>query len=128
MQAAHCALSVALKKFPDEPELEKAKKHLEAAVHLSGEYHKTYWSIFWNTSTERTKKRIRERCNNLAFDCYSQMLEIAQEIQAYTANKNINQVSSAKQLRELIFDLRLAFDWIEREHLPEIKYKQLSLF
>lgn len=128
MQAAHCALSVALKQFPNEPELEKAKKHLQAAVHLSGEYHKTYWSIFWNTSTERTKKRIREKCNNLAFDCYSQMLEIAKEIKAYTANKNTNQLSKVKGVRELMFDLRLAFDWIEREHPTEIRYRQLSLF
>jgi len=128
MQSAHCALSVALKQFPNEPELEKAKKHLEVAVNLSGEYHKTYWSIFWNRSTERTKKRIREKCNNLAFDCYSQMLEIAQEIKAYTANKNTNQLSNAQQLRELMFDLRLAFDWIEREHPTEIRYRQLSLF
>ncbi|OUL23979.1 hypothetical protein BV378_20315 [Nostoc sp. RF31YmG] len=128
MLATHCALFVALKNFPEDPELEKAKKHLEAAVYLSEEYHKICWSIFWNTSTERTKKRIREKCNNLAFDCYSQMLDIAEEIKAYTANKNTNQLSKAKELRELMFDLRLAFDWIEREHPTEIKYKQLSLF
>ncbi|MCW5319005.1 hypothetical protein GTQ43_36840 [Nostoc sp. KVJ3] len=128
MQSAHCALSVALKQFPDDPKLEKAKKHLEAAVNLSGEYHKTYWSIFWNTSTERTKKRIREKCNNLAFDCYSKMLDMADEIEAYIDTKNAEKVAPPKKWRQLIFDLKLAFDWIEREHPTEIRYKQLSLF
>lgn len=128
MQTAHCALSVALKQFPDEPELEKAKKHLEAAVYLSEEYHNICWSIFWKTATERTKKRIREKCNILAFDCYSNMLDMADEIEAYTEKKNAEKVPVPKEWKQIIFDLRLAFDWIEKEHPTEIRYNQLSLF
>ncbi|MBD2458400.1 hypothetical protein H6G80_30580 [Nostoc sp. FACHB-87] len=124
MQAAYCALSVALKQFPDDPQLEKAKKHLEAAVKLSGEYHKTYWSIFWNTSSESTKKRIREKCNNLAFETYSQMIDLAELLNKYAHKQSSPE---PKYWRELINNLDLAFEWINREHLPEINSRQLSI-
>lgn len=124
MQTAYCALSVALKQFPDEPELEKAKKHLEAAVNLSGEYHKTYWSIFWKTSTERTKKRIREKCNHLAFETYSQMIDLGDLLNKYAEKQSSPE---PKSWRELISNLSLAFDWINQEHLREINSRQLSI-
>lgn len=49
MQAAHCALVVALQCAPDDLEFAIARQHLERTIALSGEYHKLYWSIFWKT-------------------------------------------------------------------------------
>ncbi|WP_414573839.1 hypothetical protein [Nostoc sp. CCY 9925] len=46
MQAAHCALFVALQYAPDEREFAVARLHLERAIALSGEYYKTRYSIF----------------------------------------------------------------------------------
>lgn len=124
MLAAHCALSVALKQFPDEPELEKAKKHLQAAVNLSEEYHKICWSIFWKTATVNTKKRIREQCNNLAFETYSQMIDLADLLNKYAEKQSSPE---PKYWRELISHLYLAFEWINKEHLREINSRQLSI-
>jgi len=42
---------VALKYAPDDPNFIVARQHLETAIALSREHHKTYWSIFWKTST-----------------------------------------------------------------------------
>ena len=70
MQAAHCALVVALQYAPDDPEFVVAREYLKRAIALSGEYHQLFWSIFWKTSPERVKRRIRSQCHQLAFDTY----------------------------------------------------------
>jgi hypothetical protein len=128
MQAAHCALSVALKKFLIVPELSTAKQHLERAVVLSEEYYKVQYSIFWKTSPSQLKKNIRQKMNELAFDCYSEILCLADAIEVYTTNQNALKVPVIKGWNELILHLQLAFEWIEREHPREIRSKQLSLF
>jgi hypothetical protein len=128
MQAAHCALSVALKEFPKVPELAIAKQHLEKAVALSGEYHKIKYSIFWKNSPNKLKKKTSQQMHEIAFDCYSQMLELVNQINKYAAKKTAEKARPTMEWERLILDISLAFDWIEREHSREIKHKQLSLF
>jgi hypothetical protein len=128
MQAAHCALVVALKFAPDDPEFVIARQHLEAAIALSSEYYKVCWSIFWNTSPERVKKRIRYWCNQLAFDTYSEMIDLADLVNEYADYKTSIGVAPPKTWEEFIHNLKCAFRWIEREHPREIYFKQLSLF
>ncbi len=128
MQAAHCALYVALKKLTIIPELAIARSHLETAINLSSEYDRVKNSIFWKTSPTQIKRRVRQQAHELAFDCYSHMIIFADEINKYALLQNKLQTKPIKEWRESIFHLQLAFEWIEREHLREIKYKQLSLF
>lgn len=108
MQAAHCALVVALKSAPDDPNFTIARQYLETAIALSDEYHKTYWSIFWNTSSERTKRRIRFKCNQLAFDTYSQMIELACLVNEYATNQTSKRITPPKSWQELIHNLECA--------------------
>ncbi|WP_414544914.1 hypothetical protein [Nostoc sp. CCY0012] len=127
MQAAHCALVVALKHAPDDPNFAIARQHLEAAIALSGEYHKLYWSIFWKTSPEKLKRKIRSQCHELAFDTYSQMIDLAHLINKYAAGQNSRNITPPNSWREFLFNLELAFEWIEQDHSAEIYLKQLSL-
>ncbi|NWF61728.1 MAG: hypothetical protein HXY43_21345 [Fischerella sp.] len=66
MQAAHCALFVALKEFPKAPELASAKQCLEKAVALSKEYHRIKYSIFWKTSPNKLKKKTSQQMHEIA--------------------------------------------------------------
>lgn len=127
MQSAHCALVVALQYAPDDPQFAVAREHLQRAIALSGEYHQLFWSIFWKTSPERVKRRIRSQCNQLAFDTYSNMIELALLVNEYAAKQTSAGISEPKQWREFLLNLECAFDWIEREHPQEINIKQLSL-
>lgn len=127
MQSAHCALVVALQYAPDDPQFAVAREHLQRAIALSGEYHQLFWSIFWKTSPERVKRRIRSQCNQLAFDTYSHMIELAQLVNEYAAKQTSAGVPQPKQWLEFILHLSCAFDWIEREHKTEINIKQLTL-
>ena len=127
MQAAHCALVVALQYAPDDLEFAVARQHLEIAIALSGEYHKLYWSIFWKTSPYWVKRRIRTQCNQLAFDTYSNMVELALLLNEYANLQTSRGVPEPKQWRKFLHNLECAFDWIERQHPREINFKQLSL-
>lgn len=127
MQASLSAMVVALHNFPDDPKLESARQHLEKAIALSNEYRKVYYSIFWNTSTQSVKRQIRSRCNSLAFDTYSHMIDLACLLNQYAALQNSRMQPVPKSWQELILNLRCAFSWIEREHAIEINSKQLSL-
>jgi hypothetical protein len=127
MQAAHCAMVVALHNLPDDPELCSARQHLEKAIALSNEYRKVYYSIFWNTSSLEVKRRIRSKCNELVFDTYSHMIDLAQLLNQYAADKNSEGVIAPKSWQELVNNLAHAFRWIEREHPTEINSLQLSL-
>nr|WP_322714921.1 hypothetical protein [Nostoc sp. ChiSLP03a]MDZ8216209.1 hypothetical protein [Nostoc sp. ChiSLP03a] len=128
MQAAHCALVVALQYAPNKEEFATARQHLEMAIALSDEYHKLFWSIFWKTSPERVKKQIRSQCNQLAFDTYSHMVELALLVNEYAAKQTSAGVPQPREWLEFIFNLKCAFRWIEREHPTEINILQLSLF
>lgn len=127
MQAAHSALVVALKYAPDEPDFVIARQHLQAAIALSGEYHKIYWSIFWKTSPEKLKRKIRFQCHELAFDTYSHMIELAVLVNKYAADQTSRNIAPPQSWQEFVFNLELAFEWIEREHSAEICVRQLSL-
>jgi hypothetical protein len=94
---------------------------------LSNEYRKVTNSIFWNTSPVEVKRRIRSRCNQLAFDTYSHMIDLAHLLNQYAADKNSEGMIAPKSWQELILNLRCAFNWIESEHPTEINSKQLSL-
>ncbi|WGV24203.1 hypothetical protein [Halotia branconii] len=127
MQSAHCALAVALKYASDDPDFAIARQYLETAIALSKEYHQTYWSIFWNTSTERTKRRIRTKCHQLAFDTYSNMIELADLVNKYADYQTSRSISPPKSWQEFLHNLECAFLWIEDEHSHQIYFKQLSL-
>jgi hypothetical protein len=94
---------------------------------LSGEYHQLYWSIFWKTSPERLKRRIRSQCHELAFDTYSHMVELAFLVNEYAAIQTSRNIAPPQSWQEFVNNLECAFDWIAREHSAEIYVKQLSL-
>jgi hypothetical protein len=125
MQSAHCALVVALQYAPVEPEFAVARKHLQRAIALSGEYYQTRYSIFWKTSPEKVKRSVRQQCNQLAFDTYSHMIELALLVNEYAAKQTSAGIPEPKQWREFLLNLECAFDWLEREHPQEINIKQL---
>ncbi|UKP01016.1 hypothetical protein [Nostoc sp. UHCC 0870] len=127
MQAAYCALVVALKYAPVDSDFAIARQHLETAIALSGEYHQLYWSIFWKTSPERLKRRIRSQCHELAFDSYSHMVELAELVNKYATEQTSRNIPQPKSWQEFVNNLELAFEWIAREHSAEIYVKQLSL-
>lgn len=127
MQAAYCALVVALKYAPVDPDFAIARQHLQAAIALSGEYHKLYWSIFWKTSPERIKRKIRSHCHELAFDSYSHMVLLAELVDEYATLQTSRNIPPPQSWQEFVNNLECAFDWIEREHSAEIQNKQLTL-
>jgi hypothetical protein len=127
MQAAHCALVVALKYLPDDPNLAIARSHLEAAIALSDQYHKAKYSIFWLTAKTSVKRRVKQQLNELAFDTYSHMIDLVNEVNQYAANKTNESIPQPRRWQELIINLHCAFNWIEEEHPNEIKLKQLAL-
>lgn len=127
MQSTHCALVVALKYLPDDPKLAMARQHLDVAIALSDQYHKAKYSIFWLTAKASTKRRVNQQLNELAFDTYSHMIDLVNELDQYAANKNSEGISKPKSWQELVIHLRCAFNWIKEEHPQEIQSKQLSL-
>jgi hypothetical protein len=127
MQSAHCALVVALKYAPDDPDFAIARQHLETAIALSDEYQKVCWSIFWKTSPEKLKRKIRSQCHELAFDTYSHMIELAVLVNKYAADQTSRNIPPPQSWQEFVFTLKRAFEWIEREHSAEIHVRQLSL-
>jgi hypothetical protein len=90
-------LVVALQYAPDKEEFAHARQHLEIAIALSGEYHKLFWSIFWKTSPGRVKRRIRSQCNQLAFDTYSHMVELALLLNEYAVKQTSVGVPQPKE-------------------------------
>jgi hypothetical protein len=127
MQATYCAMVVALKYLPDDLELCSARQHLEKAITLSHEYYQVYYSIFWNTSPQSVKQQIRSKCNSLAFDTYSHMIDLADLLNQYAQGKNSQGITAPQNWQELILNLRCAYNWIENQHAIEIDSKQLSL-
>jgi hypothetical protein len=90
-------------------------------------FHPGYYSIFWKVSPLKAKKRIRSSCNQLAFDVYSHMIDLAHLLNQYAADKNSEGIIAPKSWQELVNNLADAFRWIEREHPTEINSLQLSL-
>jgi hypothetical protein len=127
MQAAYCALVVALKYFPDDAELITARQHLETAIALSDQYYKVKHSIFWLTSKASIKRRVTQQLNELAFDTYSHMIDLADALNQYAIDKSSLDAPPPKNWQALISNLDCAFEWINREHPQEIKAKQLIL-
>ncbi|MEA5566679.1 hypothetical protein [Anabaena sp. UHCC 0399] len=127
MQAAYCALVVALKYAPVDPDFAIARQHLQAAIALSDEYHKLHNSIFWKTSPGSIKRKVREKCRNAAFDTYSHLLELADLVNKYAADQTSRNIPPPQSWQEFVNNLECAFEWIAREHSAEIYVKQLSL-
>lgn len=127
MQAAYCALVVAFKYAPVDPDFAIARQHLQAAIALSGEYHQLYWSIFWKTSPEKLKRQIRSHCHELAFDTYSHLVELAELVNKYATDQTSRNIPPPQSWQEFVNNLECAFEWIVREHSAEIHVKQLSL-
>lgn len=100
---------------------------IEKAIALSSEYRKVRNSIFWNTSPLEVKRQIRTTCNQLAFDTYSHLIDLACLLNQYATDKNMIGIPAPKSWQELILNLRCAFNWIESEHATEINSKQLNL-
>ncbi|WP_373527370.1 hypothetical protein [Nostoc sp.] len=126
MHSTHCALAVIREKYfsllPD-----SAIAPLETAIQLSEKYHKTWWSIWWNSSNVRTKNRIKEECNHLAFDCYTAMMQCAIAINTHAITQSALNIKPPKLWAAIIKELSLAFEWIEKDNYSEINQRQLIL-
>lgn len=121
-----CALT-SLNKLQGVPLIDSAKMHLALAVAKSKEYDETWHSIFWNSSNEVTKKRVREQLNNLAFDTCTELLACGSLINQYV--EEVQETSSPPSWwQEMILDLNLAYEYLERENKQEISARQLILF
>jgi len=85
MISTYCCLAVALSHIPGNHSLlEAARVELEIAVNCAKEYDKTWHSIIWIQSNARTKRRVREKLNYLAFDCYTHFLEGVDYLNQYS--------------------------------------------
>ncbi|QIR41781.1 hypothetical protein HCG51_33880 (plasmid) [Tolypothrix sp. PCC 7910] len=73
------------------------------------------------------KRRVKQQLNELAFDTYSHMIDLAILLNQYADNKNSEGIPQPRHWQELIIHLHCAFNWIEEEHHQEIKLKQLAL-
>lgn len=62
---------------------EAARFELGIAVSCAKEYEKTWHSIIWIQSNSRTKTRVREQLNHLAFDCYTHFLKAVDYLNQY---------------------------------------------
>jgi hypothetical protein len=123
MHSTHCALSVLREKYSGiiPP---KAIAPLDKAIALSEEYHRLWWSIWWNTSKVSLKNKIKCECNQLAFDCYTNMILVAEAINVYVS---IQTGRPPREWNALISTLSSAFEWIEKENPTEINQRQLLL-
>jgi hypothetical protein len=63
--------------------LEAAKIELRVAVNCAKEYEKAWHSIIWIQSNARTKRRVREQLNHLAFNCYTHFLKPVDYLNQY---------------------------------------------
>ncbi|MBC1237727.1 MULTISPECIES: hypothetical protein [Nostoc] len=79
------------------------------------------------TSPQRVKRGIRSQCNQLAFDTYSHMIELAQLVNEYANLQTSRHIPEPKEWREFLNNLECAFEWLEREHPTQINSKQLTL-
>ncbi|NWF58962.1 MAG: hypothetical protein HXY43_06550, partial [Fischerella sp.] len=84
--------------------------------------------VLFNLSSYFYTKLDELTLHEIAFDCYSHMLEMAKHINQYAAAKTAEKATPTMEWERLILHISLAFDWIEKEHPREIRYKQLSLF
>ena len=131
MNCSYCSMVCALDKLEkfesDSPLIADARKYLALAVSYAKQYEETWHSIYWNTAKTATKRRVRERLNHLAFDCYSALLKAANCINSYVEEVK-DTLTPPVWWKEMIFSLTLAHDAMVREHEQEISRKQLVLF
>lgn len=138
MRGTFCALSCALEKLVTLEDnnifLSSAKQHLTKARTLTDAYHKTKYSILWISADRRTKQRVKERMNILAYDAYSAFLQGVADINTY-ADCQYEEEKKGSVVNpppawwnHMMLDLTLARDGFLEEHHREISSKQLSLF
>ena len=134
---AACCMSCALDKLAtldDENQfLESSKSHLSKAISLMDEYYRTWHSIIWIRSDYVTKRRVREKLNNLAFDAYTAFLKATTHL-----NKYVDDQISKEQRGEVVTfpprwwgdmlsSLMLAESSFQEEYRHEVSSKQLVL-
>ncbi|WP_193200702.1 hypothetical protein [Nostoc sp. MG11] len=129
MNSTYCCLMVALDHIPSNHFLlEVARDEITIAVKCAREYELTWHSIIWIRSNTRTKRRIREQLNHLAFDCYTHLLEVVDYLNQYADLMNEQSYRPAKWWDEVSCSLYLAYISINRENKREISARQLRLF
>ncbi len=128
MNSSHAALVVASTKLPNttHPLIIDTKLHLTFAIALTQAYDKVWHSIYWNGSTERTKRRVRQKLSDIAFDAYTSLLDAGQSLNAYV--DEVGEEALPEDWREIMGNLNSAYRWINEEHGEQIRQKQLSLF
>jgi hypothetical protein len=129
MISTYCCLAVALSHIPGNHSLlEAARVELGIAVNCAREYDKTWHSIIWIQSSTRTKSRVREKLNHLAFDCYTHFLEAVNYLNQYADLMDEQGNQPLKWWFEVNCSLNLANTSINRENKREISTRQLRLF
>ncbi len=135
---AACCMSCALDKLAtlddDNQFLESSKSHLSKAVSLMDEYYRTWHSIIWIRSDRITKRRVREKLNNLAFDAYTAFVQATTHLNEYV-NDQISKeqrgeliTSPPRWWGEMLLSLSLSESSFQEEYRYEISGKQLVLF
>ncbi len=129
MNATYCCLSSALNHIPSNHSLlEAARFELGIAVSYTKEYEKNWHSIIWIQSNARTKTRVREQLNHLAFDCYTHFLKAVDYLNQYADLMDEQGNQPLKWWFEVNCSLYLAYTSINRENKRKISTRQLCLF
>lgn len=122
-------MSTALDKLKtiNHPHIKSAALHLTLAITYANAYKEVENSIYWNGSDNSTKKRVREKLNNLAYDAFSSLLDAADYI-----NKYVEEIRDKEEppvwWTDMTISLTLAHDRFKEEHRREIGARQLKLF
>ncbi len=129
MYVLTCCMASALKRLPDSDHssMIRAKQHLSAAVALSETYHKTWNSIYWNTSRAALKRRIREKLHHLAFETYTELTIACECLNEYIAEVGSDALPPNWH-RDVWVSIYLAITGMEENNATQIWQRQLSLF
>jgi hypothetical protein len=128
MTITYCLLFSAAEFIPAQhPLLIEAKKKLYKSSALGEEYYKTWHSIIWIASRSSTKRRVKERLNNIAFDAYSYFIEATECLDKYAVLMNKQKIPQAYWWVELGSRLESINESFYEEHSHEINSRQLAI-
>lgn len=124
-----CVVHCLLDKIPSNHELLISMKlELTLFVSYAEAYHKVSDSIWWNSSNNATKKRVKAKLNKLAFDAMTSFVDAANLFNEYCDEMEKKQIAPPRWAESVTPNLNTAMEYLEEHHRHQINSIQLSLF
>lgn len=129
MLIPQCVIHCLIEKIPSNHELLISMKlELTLFISYAEAYGKVFNSIFWNSSNNATKKRVKAKLNRLAFDAVTSFVDAANLFNEYCDEMEKKQITPPRWAESVTPTLNTVMEYLEKYNKHEINSIQLTLF